>query len=136
MWVAAVPAGQAQNAAEIKVILRSTRCQSEAEIPEKFALRDCYRGAVINPTMLMTHDPYRPLLQEAFPHLKLASTIWEVDIDYAKPSEKWATGFYIAAVALAFIGFLCGTAWCVLPGSSALKGDQQVRAVLEYSVRE
>jgi hypothetical protein len=134
VWVAALPRGQAEKAQEIKVILRSTRCKSEAEIPEKFQPRASYVGAVINPTLLWPHDPYRPLLAAQFPNLKLAPTIWEVDIDYTKPSERMATGFYIATGALAFIAFCCGAAWCFLPGRPAAQSDRRPRE-LEFSGR-
>jgi hypothetical protein len=111
VWVAAFPKGQAEKSREIKVILRSTRCKSEGEIAQKFQPRPVYRGAVINPTLLQPHDPYRPLLQEQFPKLQLAPTIWEVDVDYLdKPSEKWAFGFYVAAAVLGLIGVICGVA--------------------------
>lgn len=109
VWVAAVPKGQAEKAREIKVILRSTQCKGEQEIPEKFKPRTAYRGAVINPTLFTPHDPYRPLLQAKFPKLQLAPTIWEVDIDYLnKPSEKWASGFYTATGVLASLGVMGG----------------------------
>jgi hypothetical protein len=122
VWAAAFPKGQADKAREIKVILRSTRCKSEQEIPEKFQPREVYRGAVINPTLLQPHDPYRPLLQAKFPKLQLAPTIWEVDIDYlTKPAEKWASGFYIATGVLAIIGVGCGiVAMLVRKPSTAL----------------
>ena len=136
VWVAALPLGKADKAQEIKVILRSTHCQNEAEIPDKFQPRASYRGAVINPLLLQPHEPYRPLFQEAFPDLKLASTIWEVDIDYHKPSEKWAFGFYAAAAALAFVGLISGAVWCVLAGSSPATGDRRIRAELELSGRK
>jgi hypothetical protein len=111
VWVAAVPKGQPEKAREIKVILRSTQCKAEREIAEKFKPRGVYRGAVVNPTLFTPHDPYRPLLQAKFPQLRLAPTIWEVDIDYLnKPSEKWASGFYIATGVLAGIGVLGGLA--------------------------
>jgi hypothetical protein len=111
VWAAAVPKGQAEKAREIKVVLRSTRCKSEQEIPEKFKRRAVYRGAVINPTLFQPHDPYRPLLQAKFPKLQLAPTIWEVDIDYlSKPSDKWASGFYTATAVLASLGVLGGLA--------------------------
>jgi len=134
VWVAVLPKAEAAKAQEIKVILRSTRVRSEAEIPQKFEPRASYRGAVINPLLLSPHDPYRPLFREAFPNLKLASTIWEVDIDYDKPSEKWASGFFIAAGALAVIGVVCGGVWCVLPDRSAT-GAQCRRAEFEFSGR-
>jgi hypothetical protein len=136
VWVAVLPQGQADNAQEIKVILRSSHCKNEAEIAQKFEPRASFRGAVINPLLLQPHDPYRPLLQEAFPNLKLASTIWEVDIDYHKPSEKWASGFYVATAVLAFLGIICGAAWCFLAATSAVRGDQRVRAELQSSIRE
>lgn len=124
VWAAAFPKGQADKAREIKVILRSTRCNSEQEIPEKFKPREVYRGAVINPTLLTPHDPYRPLLQEKFPNLQLAPTIWEVDIDYLdKPSEKWASGFYMATGVLALIGVVCGIA-AMLVGKPSTAGDK------------
>src|SRR5260370_38559613 len=107
VWVRAFPQGQADKEHEIKVILRSTHCKREEEIGQIFQSHASYRGAVINPILLQPYDPYRPLLQEAFPNLKLAETIWEVDIDYHKPSEKWASGFYIATGVLAFLGSIC-----------------------------
>jgi hypothetical protein len=136
VWVAALPQGQAESAQEINVILRSTRCKSEQEIAQKFEPRVSYRGAVINPILLQPYDPYRPLLQQAFPQLKLAPTIWEVDIDYHKPSEKWAAGFFIAAGVLAFIGVLCGAAWCLLSSRPIAEENQWVRGELETTLRE
>jgi hypothetical protein len=135
VWVAALPQGQGDQAKEIKVILRSTRCRSEHEIPQKFEPRESYRGAVINPILLWPHDPYRPLLQQAFPDLKLASTIWEVDIDYHKPSEKWSAGFDTAAACLMFVGVLCGAAWAVRAAKPATADNQRARAELETSLR-
>ncbi len=135
-WVAALPQGQADNVQEIKVILRSTHSKSEQDIAQKFQPRATYHGAVINPILLQPHDPYRPLLQEAFPNLKLAQTIWEVDVDYDKPSEKWASGFYVAAGVLTFIGVIFGAAWCLLSSRSVARGDQRVRAELQSSLRE
>jgi hypothetical protein len=136
VWVAALPQGEADSAQEIKVILRSTRCKEESEIAQKFQPRAKYRGAVINPLLLQPHDPYRPLLQEAFPNLKLAPTIWEVDIDYDKPSEKWASGFYVATGVLAVVAIICGAVWCLLLVSSAVRGNPRVRAELQGSLRE
>ena len=136
VWVPALPRGQAENAQEIKVILRSSHCQSEAEIDQKFLHRASYRGAVINPLLLQPYDPYRPLLQEAYPNLKLAPMIWEVDIDSNKPSEKWAAGFHVAATALGIIGVLCGAAWCVLPGRPAKSSDLTTRRELQSTFRE
>jgi hypothetical protein len=136
VWVAALPKGQTDKAQEIKVILRSTRCKEESEIAQKFQPRATYRGAVVNPLLLQPHDPYRPLLQDAFPNLKLAPTIWEVDIDYDKPSEKWASGFYTATGVLAIVGAICGAVWFLLVVSSAVKGDQPARAELQGSLRE
>jgi len=136
VWVAALPQGQADKAEEIKVILRSTRCKSEHEIPQKFEPREIYRGAVINPLLLRPHDPYRPLLQQAFPGLKLASTIWEVDIDYHKPSEKWSAGFDTAAACLVFVGVLCGVAWTLRSGKPVTADNQRVRAELQTSLSE
>ena len=121
VWVAAVPKGQAGKAREIKVVLRSTKCKGEQEIPEKFKPRTAYRGAVINFTLFTPHDPYRPLLQAKFPKLQLAPTIWEVDIDYLnKPSEKWASGFYTATGVLACLGVMGGLAAMFVrkPGAS------------------
>lgn|SRR5262245_33677618 len=135
VWVPALPLGQAENAQEIKVILRSSRCQSEGEIDQKFLHRASYRGAVINPLLLQPYDPYRPLLQEAYPNLKLAPTIWEVDIDYNKPSEKWASGFHVAAMALAIIGAICSAAWCLLSGRPAVSSDPRVRRELQSTLR-
>jgi hypothetical protein len=136
VWVAALPQGQGDNAEEIKVILRSTRCRSEHEIPQKFEPRDSYRGAVINALLLQPHDPYRPLLQQAFPNLKLAPTIWEVDIDYHKPSEKWSAGFDFAAAGLTFVGALCGAAWSLRFGKPVTADKQWDRAELQTSLRE
>jgi hypothetical protein len=136
VWVAALPQGQADNAQEIKVILRSTRSKNEQEIADKFQPRASYRGAVINPILLWPNDPYRPLLQQAFPNLKLAPTIWEVDIDYDKPSEKWASGFCIAAGVLTFIGAICGAAWCLVSCRPVARGEQWVRGELQSSIRE
>ncbi len=110
VWVPAFPKGQAGKATTIQVILRSTKCRSDADITEHFAGRTKFRGAVINPTLLTPYEPYRPLLQEMYPSLALAPTIWEVDIDYSKPSPQWATGFYSAAVGLALVGALGGLA--------------------------
>jgi hypothetical protein len=136
VWFAAVPKGQADTAREIKVILRSTRCKSDAEIAEKFRPRESYRGAVINPILFQPHDPYRPLLAEALPNLQLAPTIWEVDIDYLeKPSEKWASGFYTATGVLAFIGVICGIAWCLLPGRTEVRAAQWALAEPQLSHR-
>lgn len=125
VWVAAFPQGQADRAREIKVILRSTRCQNEAEIAQKFQPRASYRGAVINPTLLQPYTPYRSLLQDAFPDLKLAQNIWEVDIDYLdKPSAKWASRFDAATVLLACLGVFCGIAWCLLPAKPAVRDEE------------
>jgi hypothetical protein len=135
VWAAALPEGQANTAQEIKIILRSTRCKSDQEIADKFQPRGSYRGAVINPILLWPHDPYRPLLQQAFPNLKLAQMIWEVDIDSDKPSEKWATGFFVAAGALGLIGVICGAAWCLLSSRPRARGDQRVRE-FQSSLRE
>lgn len=124
VWVAAVPKGQAEKTREIKVILRSTRCKSEQEIPEKFKPREAYRGAIINPTLLKPHDPYRPLLQEKFSKLQLAPTIWEVDIDYLnKPSEQWASGFYLATGVLATIAVVAGIAALLVRKQSSSGGE-------------
>jgi hypothetical protein len=130
--------GQTDEAQEIKVILRSTRCKTEAAIAEKFQPRESYRGAVINPTLLWAHDPYRPLLQAELPNLKLAPTIWEVDIDYVdKPSEKWARGFYTASGVLAVIAAVCGAAWCVLLFTRpAERGDEWARADRQHGIRQ
>jgi hypothetical protein len=81
-------------------------------------------------------DPYRALLQEVFPNLKLAPTIWEVDIDYHKPSEKWASGFHAAAGVLAFLGATCGLAWCLFMVWPAERSNLTVRAGLQPSFRE
>jgi hypothetical protein len=59
-----------------------------------------------------------------------------VDIDYNKPSEKWASGFYVATGVLAVIAIICGAVWCLLLVSSAVRGDQRVRAELQCSLRE
>jgi hypothetical protein len=137
VWVAAVPMGQTDEAQEIKVILRSTRCKTDAEIPQKFEPRETYRGAVINPTLLWPHTPYRSLLQAELPNMKLAPTIWEVDIDSSKPSEKWARGFFTAGGVLAVIGALCGAAWCVLVVTrTADRGDEWERAEPQRGIRE
>ncbi|HWB09541.1 MAG TPA: hypothetical protein VG826_09965 [Pirellulales bacterium] len=136
VWFAAVPKGQAEAAREIKLVLRSTRCKSDAEIAEKFRPRDSYRGAVINPTLLQPYEPYRPLLKEAFSKLQLAPTIWEVDIDYLeKPSDKWASGFYAAAGTLAIIGAICGIAWCLVPRRTVDRVDHYALAEPTYAVR-
>jgi hypothetical protein len=113
-----------------------SRCKSDQEKADKFQPAASYRGAVINPILLWPHDPYRPLLQQAFPNLKLAPTIWEVDIDSDKPSEKWATGFFVAAGVLGFIGVFCGAAWCLLPSRPRAGDDQWVRTELQSSLRE
>jgi len=134
-WAAAVPQGAAGKAREIKVILRTSHSKTEAEIAQKFQPRASYRGAVINPLLLKAYDPYRPLLQEAFPNLKLAPTIWEVDIDYHKPSGKWATGFQVAAGVLAFLGAACGAGWCLLPRRSPERSEQPLRRELQPSLR-
>jgi len=137
VWVPALPQGQAATATEIKVILRSTHSRSEAEIDQKFQPRDSYRGAVINPLLLQPYDPYRPLLQEAYPNLKLAATIWEVDIDCAKPSGKWASRFHTATWALAIFGTICGAAWCLLLVSRpTISSDPRARRELQSSFRE
>jgi hypothetical protein len=137
VWAAALPKGQADTAKEIRVILRSTRCRSDKEIVQKFEPRDAYRGAVINPTLLWPHDPYRRPLKEALPNLQLAKTIWEVDIDYTKPSDKWAFGFYVASGVLTFIGVVCGAAWCLLITSGpAVRNDLRVLAESQGSYRE
>ena len=109
VWIPAFPRGKAGQAKTIQVILRSTRSRTEADINQRFANRTSFRGAVTNPTLLKPYEPYRPLLQQQYPKLALAPTIWEVDIDYTeRPSSQWATGFYIAAVGLGVIGTLCG----------------------------
>lgn len=136
VWVAALPQGQGDKSQQINVILRSTHCKNEQEIAQKFQPRASYRGAVINPILLQPHDPYRPLLQEAFPNLKLAPTIWEVDIDYHKPSEKWASSFYVSACVLGLIGLICGAAWCLLSNRPEARGDQWVCEELESSIHE
>jgi hypothetical protein len=124
VWVAAVPKGQAGQAREIKVVLRSTRCKSEKEIPEKFKPRMAYRGAVINPTLFTPHDPYRPYLQAKYPKMQLAPTIWEVDLDYLnKPSEKWASGFYTATAVLASLGVIGGIATMLSGNLNSSKGE-------------
>jgi hypothetical protein len=109
VWFPAFPKGQAAQAKSIQVVLRSTRCKSEAEIRQRFAGRSSFRGAVTNPILLKPYEPYRPLFQETYRSLALAPTVWEVDIDYTeKPSTQWATGFYAAAAGLGVIGMLCG----------------------------
>jgi hypothetical protein len=109
VWVPAFPKGQANKAKTIQVILRSTRCKTEADMQQHFAGKTSFRGAVTNPILLKPYEPYRPLLQEQYPTLALAPTIWEVDIDYTdKPSPQWAMGFYIAAAGLGVVGTLCG----------------------------
>lgn len=113
VWIPAFPKGQAGKATAIQVILRSTKCRSDADIAQHFAGRSTFRGAVINPTLLQPYEPYRPLLQQSYPLLALAPTILEVDIDYTKPSPQWATGFYSAAVGLALVGVLGGLAGLV-----------------------
>jgi hypothetical protein len=111
VWVPAFPRGKARQAKSIQVVLRSTRCRDEADIDRRFAGQSSFRGAVINPTLLKPYDPYRPLLQKEYPGVALAPTIWEVDVDRTeKPSERWALGFYVAAVALGLVGALCGLA--------------------------
>lgn len=135
-WAVAVPKGKAHKAKEIKVILRTSHSKSESEIAEKFQPRATYSGAVINPLLLQPYDPYRPLLQEAFPNLKLAPEIWEVDIDYTKPSEKWAIGFQYAAAALTFLATACGAAWCVFAISPSENADQPVREELQLTSYE
>jgi len=110
VWIPAFPRGEADKATPIQVILRSTKCRSDADIAQHFAGRTKFRGAVINPILLTPYEPYRPLLQQMYPARALAPTIWEVDIDYSKPSPQWATGFYSAAVGLAFMGALTGLA--------------------------
>jgi len=137
VWVPVLPKGEAENAQDIKVILRSSHSRSEAEIDQKFQPRASYRGAVINPLLLQPYDPYRPLLQQSYPHLKLAPTIWEVDIDYDKPSGKWASGFHLAAAALAILGAVCGAAWCLLLISRpAASSDSRSRRDLQTALRE
>ena len=109
VWVPAFPKGQADKAKTIQVILRSTRAKTDDDIKQRFAGKSGFCGAVTNPILLKPYEPYRPLLQQEYPALALAPTIWEVDIDYTeKPSTNWATGFYAAAAGLAVIGMLCG----------------------------
>jgi hypothetical protein len=108
VWIPAFPRGEATKAKSIQVVLRSTRCRSDADIAERFANRATFRGAVINPTLLRPHDPYRRLLQENYPGLTLPSTIWEVDVEYSKPSSQWANGFYAATGGLGVLGLVCG----------------------------
>jgi len=134
-WAAAVPKGASHKAKEIKVILRTSHSKTESEIAQKFQPRASYRGAVINPLLLQPYDPYRPLLQEAFPKLKLAPTIWEVDIDYDKPSDKWARGFQIAAAVLACVGVACGAGWCLLMLWPTEQSEQPIRTNLQPSLR-
>lgn len=110
VWVPAFPKGQAGKVTTIQVILRSTKCRSDADIAQHFDGRTKFRGAVINPILLQPYEPYRPLLQQSYPSQALAPTIWEVDIDYSKPSSQWATGFYSAAAGLALVGALGGLA--------------------------
>jgi hypothetical protein len=108
VWVPAFPRGKADQEKTIRVILRSTRCKTDAEIQQRFAGQSNFRGAVTNPILLRPYEPYRPLLQQQYPSLALAPTVWEVDIDYTdKPSSQWALGFYTAA-GLGVVGALCG----------------------------
>jgi hypothetical protein len=112
VWVPAFPKGKADQENTIRVILRSTRCKTDADINERFAGRSSFHGAVTNPILLQPYEPYRPLLQEQYPKLALAPTVWEVDIDYTdKPSTQWALGFYAAAAGLGVIGTLSGLGW-------------------------
>jgi len=138
VWAAAFAKGQADDAQEIKVILRSSRCRSDAEIAQKFETRESYRGAVINPILLWPHDPYRPLLKQAFPNQSLAQTIWEVDIDYVdKPTEKMALGFFIASGVLTVLGTFCSAAWILrrLISRPAFAGEELILAELQRSAR-
>ena len=82
VWVPAFPRGQAEKAQTIQVILRSTKCKSDADIAEHFGGRTTFCAAVTNPILLKPYEPYRPLLQQTYPSAMLAPTIWEVDIDY------------------------------------------------------
>jgi len=110
-WVPAFPRGEANNARTIKVVLRCTKCKTEEEVAQRFFGRSSFRGAVINPTLLTPHDPYRPYFQEQYPNLPLEPTVWEVDVDYTdKPSEQWAKGFYAGAAGLGVFGVICGVA--------------------------
>jgi hypothetical protein len=111
VWVPVFPKGMAKQAKTIQVILRSTASRSDADIAERFKGRSSFRGAVINPTLLWPHEPYRPLLQEKYPTLALTPSVWEVDVDYDKPSPQLASGFYTAAIALLVVGVVCGIAW-------------------------
>lgn len=109
VWFPAFPQGEVQQAKAIQVILRSTRCKSEADIAQRFGGPKVFRGAVTNPILLRPYEPYRPLLQQSYPELALAPTIWEVDVDYAEPpSPQWAQGFDLAAAVLGVSGVLCG----------------------------
>lgn len=137
-WAAVVPQGADDKPQEIKVVLRTSHSRTETEIAQKFQPRRSYRGAVINPLLLAPYDPYRGLLQEAYPNLRLAPTIWEVDIDYDKPSEKWAAGFHMAMKVLSFLGASCGALWCLLlvwPTDSAPSRDENHRRRAEPSIR-
>ena len=93
VWVPAFRRGEAGTARTIQVVLRSTRCRSDADIAERFAKRTTFRGGVINPTLFQPYDPYRPLLQKNYPGMELAPTIWEVGRRDTKPSPQLATGF-------------------------------------------
>jgi hypothetical protein len=127
VWVPAFPRGQAHQAKTIQVILRSTRCRNDADIAERFTGKASFRGAVIKPTLLTPYDPYRPLLQQQYPALALAPTIWEVDIDYTeKPSERWALGCYAAALALAVAGVLGGGLAVVSLGTGSNQPSQLI----------
>ena len=110
VWVPVFPKGKAKEAKAIQVILRSSRSRSDADIAERFSGRSSFRGVVINPTLLRPYEPYRPLLQQKYLTLALAPEIWEVDVDYTKPSPLWATSFYAAAAVLGAIGAICGIA--------------------------
>ena len=113
VWVPVFPKGQAKDAKRIQVILRSTRSRSDADIAQHFADKSTFQGAVINPTLLWPNEPYRALLAEKYPKAELAPTIWEVDVDYTKPSTEWASRFYIAAAGLGVVGVVCGLAFLV-----------------------
>src|SRR5579883_2185398 len=108
VWFPAFPLGKAREAKSIDVILRSTKCKSDADIRDKFVGRTSFRGAVINPILLKPYDPYRPLLRETYPNHALPETILEVDVEYlTPPSEQWAKGFYYAAGGFGLLGALC-----------------------------
>jgi hypothetical protein len=109
VWVPAFPAGQAESAAEIQVLLRTRKAFSEADIEDRFTGRQTFQGAVVNPVELDSREAFRPLLGERYPKKKLASTIWVVDIDDddGPPSPHWAVGFHTAAIGLGTTALIC-----------------------------